>query len=261
MTESTYYTDHWRDIEPERIARYERMFSWRDAHAEMLSPLGLEAGHRVLDFGCGPGFVARGIADVVGVAGRVHGVDLNARFVADASRRNESVSHLAFHLATDQRIPLPDSSVDRLLCKNVLEYVPDVAATLAEFRRVLDADGQALVIDSDWAFVVVEPWGRERTERFFAAAAPAFKTPLIGRGLRAALLGAGFEDVQVRVQASADTAGGSLAVLHNMASYAAAFDRMPSDEIDALIHEADAAVARDRYLFCLPQFVVTGRRP
>ena len=58
-----------------------------------------------------------------------------------------------------------------------------------------------------------------------------------------------------------DTAGGSLLVLRNMASYARAFEADGADEIDTMLAEAEAAVDADRYLFCLPQFVVTGTRP
>ena len=261
MDKSTYYTDHWRHIEDERVARYERMFQWRDGHAAMLEPLDLRPGSRVLDYGCGPGAVALGMAELVGREGRVYGVDLNARFVADATRRAADAGNVSYHLVEDGRIPLADRAVDRLLCKNVLEYVPDVQATLAEFRRVLEPGGRFLLLDSDWGFVVVEPWGRERTERFFRAASPAFKTPEIGRKLRAEVADAGFADVEVAVQAGADTTGGSLAVLRNMASYAGTFDQMPASEIAGMVAEAEAAMDAGRYLFCLPQFRVTGRRP
>ena len=71
MAESTFYTDHWQQIEDERVERYERMFAWRDGHAVLLAPLGLRPGSRVLDYGCGPGFMALGMAGLVGSTGRV----------------------------------------------------------------------------------------------------------------------------------------------------------------------------------------------
>ena len=261
MSENTFYADHWREIDDERVDRYERMFVWRDGHAVLLAPLELQPGSRVLDYGCGPGFVTEGMAGIVGFAGRAYGVDLNARFVANASNRNSSSNNLSFRRVDGNRIPLDDATVDRLLCKNVLEYVPDVQTTLAEFRRVLEPGGRLLLIDSDWGFVAVEPWGRERTKRFFDAAAPAFKEPEIGRKLRAHLLDAGFDGVQVRVQAGVDTDGGSLLVLRNMAGYGSAHDPISRDEIDSMLAEADVAIDGDRYLFCLPQFLVTGVRP
>ncbi len=261
MSANTFYADHWREIDDERVARYERIFVWREGHAALLAPLQLRPGSRVLDYGCGPGFVTAGMVEIVGPAGHAYGVDLNARFVSDASNRNSGSDNISFHLVDDDRIPLDDASVDRLLCKNVLEYVADVQRTLAEFRRVLEPGGRFLLIDSDWGFVVVEPWGRERTRRFFEAAVLAFKEPEIGRQLRAQVIGAGFDDVDVRVQAGVDTEGGSLLVLHNMASYARAFDAIAADEADAMLAEAQAAIDADRYLFCLPQFLVTGLRP
>ena len=51
--------------------------------------------------------------------------------------------------------------MDRLICKNVMEYVPDIDATLAEFRRVVKPGGIAHIIDSDWGMLVVEPLGHE----------------------------------------------------------------------------------------------------
>ena len=261
MSENTFYADHWREIDDERVARYERMFVWREGHEALLAPLDLRRGSRVLDYGCGPGFVTEGMAGIVGSKGRAHGVDLNASFVTKASNRNSGSANISFHQVEGDRIPLDDATVDRLLCKNVLEYVPDVQTTLAEFHRVLEPGGRLLLIDSDWGFVAVEPWGRERTRRFFDAAAPAFREPEIGRKLRVHVLEAGFEDVDVRVQAGVDTEGGSLLVLRNMASYASTFDAFSADEIDAMLAEAQAAVEADRYLFCLPQFLVTRVRP
>lgn len=140
----------------------------------------------------------------------------------------------------------------------VLEYVPDVQTTLAEFQRVLEPGGRLLLIDSDWGFVVVEPWGAARTKRFFDAAGPAFKEPEIGRKLRGHLLQAGFDDVEVRVSAGVDTEGGSLLVLRNMASYARHFDAIAHEEIDAMLAEAETAVETGGFLFCLPQFLATG---
>ena len=261
MTKTTFYTDHWQHIENERVNRYEQMFAWRDGHAALISSLNLHTGSRVLDYGCGPGFVSLGIANIVSPTGRVYGVDLNKQFVRAASERAETIAQASFHLLKNGRIPLADNSVDRVLCKNVLEYVPSVTSTLNEFRRVLEPNGRLLVIDSDWRFVVVEPWGAERTAQFFNAASVAFKTVEIGRILRSELMKVGFQDVEVQIQAGVDTTGGSLSVLRNMASYATEFDTMRGSEVEELLNEAQSAVEAGRYLFSLPQFLVTGINP
>ena len=267
MDIDTYYTDHWRHIEDERIARYERMFEWREGQAALLAPAAIETGHRVLDFGSGPGFMALAIADIVGESGRVHGVDLNARFVTDAATRALGHPQVTFHHVTGAEVPLPDASVDRVVCKNVLEYVPDVDATLAEFRRVLAPGGRVHVIDSDWGFVVVEPWGKENVDRYFAAAAVAFREPHIGRKAQGLLVRHGFTDVEVRIQAFADTMGRSLPMLRNMRSYIDAAlaaggggGGLSGEEADALLAEAERAIVERTFLFSLPQFLVTGAK-
>lgn len=267
MDLETYYTDHWKHIEEERIARYERMFEWRDGQAALLAPAAIESGHRVLDFGSGPGFMALAIADMVGESGRVHGVDINARFVKDATNRAAGRRHVSFHHVTGADIPLPDAAVDRVVCKNVLEYVPDLDATLAELRRVLAPGGRIHIMDSDWGFVVVEPWGKENVDRYFAAASVAFREPHIGRKAQGLLARHGFDDIEVRIQAFADTQGRSLPVIRNMRSYidaaleAGGDTGLSSEEADALLAEAERAVEEGTFLFSLPQFLVTGTKP
>ncbi|MCZ6887783.1 MAG: methyltransferase domain-containing protein [Gammaproteobacteria bacterium] len=262
MDIDTFYTDHWKQIEDVRVERYEQMFQWRDTHAALLAPADILPGHTVLDFGCGPGFMSLALADMVGESGHVHGADINARFVADSTKRAAGRANVEFHHLTGAGVPLPDAHVDRVLCKNVLEYVPNAAATLKELYRVVVPGGKIHATDSDWGFVLVEPWGKEGTERFFTAAAPAFKEPFIGRKLLGLLRGAGCDEVSVRMAAFADQgASGFPSVLTNMRSYIAAFDTMPADEADAMITEVERAIEAGTYLFCLPQFLVTGTKP
>jgi ubiquinone/menaquinone biosynthesis C-methylase UbiE len=258
----TFYTDHWKVIEDERLARYEQMFVWRPQQMQLLEPAGIAPGHRVVDLGCGPGFLSLAVADIVGPSGTVHGVDINARFVGDATERakERGVTHAKFHHVADATLPLASRSIDRVIAKNVLEYVPDLHATLAEAVRVLAPGGRLHAIDSDWGFVIVEPWGKETVDRFFAAAAPAFREPHIGRKLPAAFHSAGLRDIEVRIVPIVDRSGTLLSVLRNMRSYIRTFGTLPDAEVDALLAAAESGIANGTYMACLPQFLVTGTR-
>ena len=258
MDIDTFYTDHWREIEDERIDRYEQMFVWQEAQAKVLEPSELAPGQKVLDVGAGPGFFASGVAGLVSPGGEVHGVDINQRFVDDANARFADDERLRFHHLTDHRLPFDDATFDRVICKNVLEYVPDISATLAEVRRVLKPGGRIQVLDSDWGCVIVEPWSPETVARFFKAASPAFNEPYVGRRIAGMMVDAGFGEVTVRMSPFADQSGRGMPILRNMVSYINTFNTMPQEEVDELMAQVEQALENNRFLFCLPQFLVTG---
>ncbi|MFI5315391.1 MAG: methyltransferase domain-containing protein [Myxococcota bacterium] len=261
MNHETYYRDHWVEIEPERVEAYEQMFEWRPQNAPLLEPARLAPGQVVVDYGCGPGGLAVELARRVAPNGRVHGVDLNPVFLERAAARaaREGVESLVtWHRCDGDKLPLDGGLADRLVCKNVMEYVPDVAATLAEFRRVLKPGGLAHVIDSDWGLFAVEPLGAERMAELFAAAAPAYRTPLIGRKLYGALRAAGFSDVKVQILASADTKGRMSPVVFNMLGYARASGRLSQAALDSFARDLKQSLADGSFLLILPQFLVTG---
>lgn len=258
----SYYRDHWVEVEAERMARYEAMFQWRDGHEALIAPAGIGPGQVVVDYGCGPGGLALELARRVGERGRVIGLDINPDFLtrtralAAAQGLDERIDTLAL---AGERIPLEDSSADRIVCKNVLEYVPDPERTIAEFHRVLRPGGLAHASDSDWGAVIFEPGG-ELFARIMGAAGIAFRTPLIGRRLYGFFRRAGFEEVRVQVLASADTTGALEGVLKNMASYARTSGRLDEREIDAFVAAVDDSLANGTYFAVLPQFLVTGSR-
>lgn len=258
MNIDTFFTDHWRDIEDERVERYEQMFLWHDGQAQLLQPAELQAGQRILDVGSGPGFFAGGLRGLVGPEGRVDGVDINARFVSDANARHADDPGINFHHLVDHHLPFADATFDRVICKNVLEYVPDLQATLAEVKRVLKPGGRVQVIDSDWGFVIVQPWDKAQVDGFFQAAAPAFNEPFIGRKVPGLLHDAGLAEVKVRLSPYVDQAGRGLNVLKNMAGYIATFDTLPQTEVASLMEAATQALDDGKFLFCLPQFLITA---
>ena len=256
----TYYRDHWIEVEPERMERYEAMFEWRDGQSVLIAPADIDAGQTVADYGCGPGGLAVELARRVGDTGKVIGLDINPEFLTRTHARAERDGvgdRIETRLVEGNTLPLEDDSVDRVVCKNVLEYVPDPQATINEFRRIVRPGGIAHVSDSDWGAVVFEP-AREQFARIMSAAAVAFRTPLIGRSLYGMFRQAGFDVVQVQVLAAADISGGLQSVLRNMSGYALTSGKIDQAEADAFLAEVDSALENDTYFAVLPQFLVTG---
>lgn len=90
---------------------------------------------RVLDVGCGSGFIAHHLAALLGRG--VLGLDVGRATVAPIKYRRYDGA----------RFPLPDRSFDAVLFCYVLHHAQDVRAILAEARRVLRAGGLIIVYE------------------------------------------------------------------------------------------------------------------
>ena len=65
---------------------------------EYVSELNIPGGAKVLDMGCGTGFVTKYIADIVGSVGVVVGIDPDAERIKIAQKKYKDISHLQFHV-------------------------------------------------------------------------------------------------------------------------------------------------------------------
>jgi 2-polyprenyl-6-hydroxyphenyl methylase/3-demethylubiquinone-9 3-methyltransferase len=123
-----------------RLRAFKECLAGRDLH-----------GQEWLDAGCGSGTLARYLVEI---GARVLGVDAAEEMIAmarelaslDVAKTDEPNRQLRFqHIATIAHLPLADQSLDGILCSSVLEYVPNPAACLAEFARVLRPQGLLVV--------------------------------------------------------------------------------------------------------------------
>ena len=115
-----------------------------------LDTAGLEAGHRLLDIGCGTGAVALAALDRVGPTGEVVGVDPSPEMVAKAEQKARGRTPLPrFELAAIEDLPFETASFDRVTAQLMVHHLPDDLrqAGLAEVRRVLKPGGTLAVAD------------------------------------------------------------------------------------------------------------------
>lgn len=119
--------------------------------------LGLQAGERLLDLGCGGGrhafeamkrgavvtaldYSAGELKDVAGVAGGM---------IAAGEVRPASWAGVVNGDALD--VPFPDCSFDRVICSEVLEHIWDDRRAIAELVRVLRPGGRlAVTVPTRW---------------------------------------------------------------------------------------------------------------
>ncbi|HRW48215.1 MAG TPA: class I SAM-dependent methyltransferase [Caldilinea sp.] len=108
-----------------------------------LDLLDLHPGQLVADVGCGPGAYHA----LVAAAGcTAIGIDASFGMMRDVAAQAAEQRLAVWPVqASAERLPLADSSVDRLMANHMLYHVPDQEAALAEMRRVLKPGGRVML--------------------------------------------------------------------------------------------------------------------
>ena len=109
---------------------------------------GIEAGHTVLDFGCGIGHYTIPAAKQVGHHGTVYAIDSNGSKLKELSEaaRQEHVGNVIkpYHTNGELALELPSACIDVVLLYDVFWYFrlgEQLRVLLREMRRLLKADG------------------------------------------------------------------------------------------------------------------------
>lgn len=168
---------------------------WAEKAVAMAAP---RPGESVLDAACGAGVGAALSMAALSPGGRIVSLDVDSGMVAVAQRVAAQAGPpadvtLEWLVADAMEVPLPDDSVDLVLCLQGPQFMPEPARALAEFRRVLKPGGRLAA--SMWS-VISDNKGHYALAQALETRGvkPALKPFSLGdpAAARAALEGAGF---------------------------------------------------------------------
>ncbi|HVB51630.1 MAG TPA: methyltransferase domain-containing protein [Acidimicrobiales bacterium] len=177
---------------------------WAELLVDFVAPL---MGQSVLDVAAGTGVVSRAAAARIGPGGRVIASDVSAAMLAqvanDFPSREVALQTLE---CSATALDLPDASVDVVFCQQGLPFIPDRPGAAREMFRVLRPNGRVGI--AVWLSTPrLEPFviygDALRAHRVLEPFQGAYDTSTLGMTtdeLASTLVGAGFQDVEVRVE-------------------------------------------------------------
>jgi len=111
-------------------------------HPWVFDQMSLQAGSRVLECGCGPGWLWRYNLEKIPPDCHITLTDLSPGMVAEAEAAlAESSHHFSFEAVNVEELPFADEQFDLVIANHMLYHVPDRAKALREIRRVLKDNG------------------------------------------------------------------------------------------------------------------------
>jgi SAM-dependent methyltransferase len=124
--------------------------------ARLMTAVKVKAGETVLDVGCGLGPTSRDLAELVGPAGRVVGLDISGPMIAEARRRGAGIANLEFMVgdAATHRFAAPFADV--LFSRFGVMFFGDPTAAFSNLKTALKPSGR--VVFACWRRMSENPW-------------------------------------------------------------------------------------------------------
>ncbi|MCO5995481.1 class I SAM-dependent methyltransferase [Actinoallomurus rhizosphaericola] len=133
-------TDYWVRVIRESRDRYRTELTDR----AVLDAIGDCAGLRVLDAGCGEGYLTRTLA---ARGARVVGVDACHGLIDAAEGLPcEGPGSASFTRASVDALPMEDASFDLVVCNHLFSHLHDPSRAIDEFGRVLRSGGRLIIL-------------------------------------------------------------------------------------------------------------------
>lgn len=162
---------------------------------------GLGSGARILDVGCGTGEIEARLASLLPEASFL-GLDLEAPHLDRARARCAAFgARVRFEVGDALHLPVESDHFDLVVCRHVLQAVPDAPRAVSEMVRVTRPGGRLHILAEDYGMLWCHPAARDSDE-FWQRLPQEFALAIgcdnhIGRKMFTLLTDLGLTDVTV----------------------------------------------------------------
>lgn len=120
----------------------ENIESWKFEwfYEDYLNRLGVEKNKKLLDVGCGIGYLIKR-AEMKGI--KSYGVDISSKRVEIAKKKSPNSD---VRVADAGNLPFKDNFFDYIICVGSLEHFPDMDSVLMEMKRVGKLSAEYLIV-------------------------------------------------------------------------------------------------------------------
>ena len=228
-----------------------------------LKKLSVKLGEKILDVGCGVGFLSHEIAILTGGSGQVCGVDKNLEMIRHANKRCESLQNAEFSEANAEDLPFPEESFDASCCTQVLLYVNTVDQVLLEIKRILKPTGRIIIVETDWRGVVLNSDYDSITRKIFSAWDATVPSPNLPVRLGSLLLDNGFSNVNVEPIPILNTEYTPNHFSHGMMNWitknALKKGFITKEQFQKWLDDLDEKGESGNYFFCVNRFLFSAK--
>ena len=251
----------------ENAKRLQRLYLTGDVkaqRAETIRQLDLSAGERVLDIGCGPGYLCESMAELVGPSGAVVGIDVSTDLIAVCNRQ-KAHAWISYAIGNATELGQSDASFDAVVCTQVAEYVPDVDRVLTEAFRVLKPGGRTIFVATDWDGVVWHSDDRARMATVMTAWEAHCAHPRLPRSMAPRLAKAGFHldgaSVFPILNLRYDDEGYSKGLAQGIRDFLSRTGGVSADDLREWHSEFERLTAAGQYFFSSSRYIFRASKP
>ncbi len=139
-----------RPRDREELSRLERQHRvWKEETDSVIRRAGFRRGDRLLDLGCGPGFLSFDLAELVGPDGSVLALDNSERFVGHLRDQADvrGLDWIRAEVADVRGLEYQEASLDGAITRWVLMFIADAEQAIAGVARALRPGGTFAVME------------------------------------------------------------------------------------------------------------------